>query len=42
MGDDKCECQHSRTQQTKMDWMGEFNSDDHYTTVVKNPLEKME
>ena len=22
--------------------MGEFNSDDHYTTVVKNPLEKME
>ena len=30
MGDDKCECQHSRTQQTKMDWMGEFNSDDHY------------
>ena len=21
--------------------MGEFNSDDHYTTVVKNPLEEM-
>ena len=22
--------------------MGEFNSDDHHTTVGKNPLEKME
>jgi len=22
--------------------MGEFNSDDHYTTVGKNPLEKLE
>ena len=22
--------------------MGEFNSDDHYTTVGKNPLEEME
>ena len=29
---------------SKLKWtrMGEFNSDDHYTTVVKNPLEKME
>ena len=22
--------------------MGEFNSDDHYTTVCRNPLEEME
>ena len=29
-GDGKSECQHSRNQQTKMDWNGEFNSDDHY------------
>ena len=29
---------------SKLKWtvMGEFNSDDHYTTVVKNPLEEME
>ena len=29
-GDGKSERQHSRNQQTKMDWMGEFNSNDHY------------
>ena len=29
-GDGKSKCQHSRNQQTKMDGMGEFNSDDHY------------
>ena len=29
-GDGKSERRHSRNQQTKMDWMGEFNSDDHY------------
>ena len=29
-GDGKSERQHSRNQQTKMDWRGEFNSDDHY------------
>ena len=28
--DGKGERRHSRNQQTKMDWMGEFNSDDHY------------
>ena len=28
--DGKSEHQHSRNQQTKMDWNGEFNSDDHY------------
>ena len=28
--DGKGECQHSRNQRTKMDWMGEFNSDNHY------------
>ena len=28
---------------TKMDWMGEFNSDDHYIYYVGgNPLEEME
>ena len=30
-GDGKSKCQHSRNQQTKMDWMGEFNSQDHYS-----------
>ena len=29
-GDGKSEHRHSRNQLTKMDWMGEFNSDDHY------------
>ena len=29
-GDVKTEHQHFRSQQTKMDGMGEFNSDDHY------------
>ena len=29
-GDGKTEHQHFRSQQTKMDGMGEFNSDDHY------------
>ena len=29
-GDGKSEHQHSRNQQTKMDWNGEFNSDNHY------------
>ena len=29
-GDDKSELRHFRNQQTKMDWMGESNSDDHY------------
>ena len=29
-GDDKSEHRHSRNQRTKMEWMGEFNSDDHY------------
>ena len=29
-GDDKSEHLHSREQQTKMYWNGEFNSDDHY------------
>ena len=29
-GGGKSERQHSRNQQTKMDWNGEFNSDDHY------------
>ena len=29
-GDGKSERRHSRNQRTKMDWMGEFNSDDHY------------
>ena len=28
--DGKGECRHSRNQRTKMDWNGEFNSDDHY------------
>ena len=28
--DGKSECRHSRNQRTEMDWMGEFNSDDHY------------
>ena len=28
--DGKNECRHSRNQRTEMDWMGEFNSDDHY------------
>ena len=28
--DDKSEREHSRNQRTNMDWMGEFNSDDHY------------
>ena len=30
-GDGKSKRQHSRNQQTKMDWMGEFNSEDHYS-----------
>src|SRR5574337_898826 len=29
-GDGKSERRHSRNQRTKMDWNGEFNSDDHY------------
>ena len=29
-GDGKSEHQNFRNQQTTMDWMGEFNSDDHY------------
>ena len=29
-GDGKSERQHSRNQRTKMNWNGEFNSDDHY------------
>ena len=29
-GDGKSEHRHSMNQQTKMDWNGEFNSDDHY------------
>ena len=28
--DGKSEHRHSRNRRTKMDWMGEFNSDDHY------------
>ena len=28
--DGKSERRHSRNQETKMDWMDEFNSDDHY------------
>ena len=30
IGDGKSEHRHSRNQQTKMDWMGGFNSDDPY------------
>ena len=41
-GDGKSEHQHFRNQWTKMDWMGEFNSDDHYIYYYgKNPLEEM-
>ena len=29
-GDGKSEYGQFRNQQTKIDWMGEFNSDDHY------------
>ena len=29
-GDSKGARRHSRNQRTKMDWNGEFNSDDHY------------
>ena len=29
-GDGKSERRHSRNQQTKIDWMGEFNSDNYY------------
>jgi len=29
-GDGKREHQHFKNKQTKMNWMGEFNSDDHY------------
>ena len=29
-GDGKSEHRHFRNQWTKMDWMGEFNTDDHY------------
>ena len=29
-GDGKSEHRHSRNQRTKIDWNGEFNSDDHY------------
>ena len=37
--DGKSEHRHSRNQRTKMDWMGEFNSDDHYIYYCgQNPL----
>ena len=42
-GNGKSERRHSRNQQTKMDWKGEFNVMTIIsTTVGRNPLEEME